>query len=130
MDPPWESPHPFLILPQPPTVAATGHDDPWRRHASHPPLGTEAPVELVGSRLRVVLFYVPEAELRRRDRVPLESEGWTNTQWFDWHQSVIPEQLDGGLVDQVTERRPTLRPTAPTSSRSQNAGSRIELTAV
>jgi hypothetical protein len=51
----------------------------------------------------VVLLAVPDAELRRRDRIRLEEEGWTNIEWFDWHQSVIREHLDGGNVDHVID---------------------------
>jgi predicted kinase len=52
---------------------------------------------------KVVLLDVPDAELRRRDRVRCAAEGWTNIEWFDWHQSVIREHLQDGLVDHVVD---------------------------
>jgi hypothetical protein len=47
----------------------------------------------------VVLLDVSEEKLRRRDRVRLAAEGWTNIEWFDWHQSVIREHHEAGLID-------------------------------
>jgi broad-specificity NMP kinase len=51
----------------------------------------------------VVLLDVSEEELLRRDRVRLAEEGWTNIEWFEWHQSVIREHHDAGLIDDVID---------------------------
>ncbi|MFM8528867.1 MAG: hypothetical protein ACKOD2_04170 [Ilumatobacteraceae bacterium] len=56
----------------------------------------------------VVLLDVPVDELRRRDAVRFEAEGWTNREWFDWHQAVIGEHLDADLIDHLIDgSRPT-----------------------
>ncbi len=51
----------------------------------------------------VALLDVAPDELRRRDARRLAEEGWTNIEWFDWHQSVIRDHLDAGLVDHVVD---------------------------
>ena len=51
----------------------------------------------------VALFAVSEGELRRRDGVRLADEGWTNIEWFEWHQSVIREHDEAGLIDEVID---------------------------
>lgn len=48
---------------------------------------------------RILLLDVPEEELRRRDAARLAIEGWTNIEWFDWHQSVIQELRANRLID-------------------------------
>lgn len=50
---------------------------------------------------RILLLEVPEEELRRRDASRFAKEGWTNIEWFDWHQSVISELRAHGFIDQV-----------------------------
>jgi hypothetical protein len=51
----------------------------------------------------VALLEVPEDELRRRDQIRLEAEGWTNREWFDWHQSVIREHRESNLIDHIID---------------------------
>ena len=63
---------------------------------------------LKGEGFEVALLDVPAEELRRRDKCRFEAEGWTNIEWFDWHQSVIRDHLDAALVDHVIDgSRPT-----------------------
>jgi hypothetical protein len=56
----------------------------------------------------IALLDVSASELRRRDRVRLSDEGWSNVEWSDWHQSVITDHLEAGLIDHVIdgERNP------------------------
>jgi hypothetical protein len=51
----------------------------------------------------VALLQVSEDELLRRDRRRLAREGWTNVEWFDWHQSVITEHCAAGLIDHLID---------------------------
>ena len=51
----------------------------------------------------VALLDVSDAELRRRDAVRFAAEGWTNREWFDWHQEVIREHHDAGLIDHLID---------------------------
>jgi hypothetical protein len=57
-----------------------------------------------------VLMDVSEAELRRRHRIRLREEGWDNSQWFDWNQSVIEELRKRRMFDHVIsgEREPAV----------------------
>jgi hypothetical protein len=51
----------------------------------------------------VALLVVSAGELRRRDRVRLAEEGWTNIEWFEWHQAVIRDHIEAGLVDDLID---------------------------
>ena len=51
----------------------------------------------------VALLEVSASELKQRDDRRLTEEGWTNREWFAWHQTVIREHLDAGLVDHVID---------------------------
>ena len=53
--------------------------------------------------LEVVLLEVSDAELRRRDEIRLTEEGWTNRKWFDWHQAMIQQHRDAGLIDHLLD---------------------------
>ena len=51
----------------------------------------------------VVLLVVSDVELRPRDRVRIAEEGWSNLEWFEWHQSVITDHFEAGLIDHVID---------------------------
>ena len=46
-------------------------------------------VQLREAGFRILILEVPEEEIRRRDALRFADEGWTNIEWFDWHQSVL-----------------------------------------
>jgi shikimate kinase len=68
-------------------------------------LNSYMPVELA-LKLRqfgcsIVLLEVSVAELRRRHKERAVEEGWSNEEWFEWHESAINELRDRGLIDYV-----------------------------
>jgi adenylate kinase family enzyme len=75
-------------------------------------LNSYMPVELalnlkqVG--FRIVLLEVAEEELRRRHTKRAVEEGWSNEEWFEWHQSAIKELRDRGLIDHVVSGEQTV----------------------
>lgn len=61
---------------------------------------------------RILLLEVPEEEKRRRDAIRFANEGWSNIEWFDWHQSVIGKLVANGFVDQVISGNQDVRSVA------------------
>jgi hypothetical protein len=61
----------------------------------------ERTMQLRQAGFRTLLLDVSEPELRRRNDVRLAEEGWTNIEWFDWHQTVIQELRDHNMIDHV-----------------------------
>ena len=59
--------------------------------------------QLGESGFKVALLDVAVAELARRDNRRLAEQGWTNRQWFDYHQTVMGEHRDAGLIDHVID---------------------------
>lgn len=49
------------------------------------------------------LLEVSEAELRRRHRVRLDEEGWTNAAWFEDNRALIDDLRQQGLFDHVID---------------------------
>ena len=49
------------------------------------------------------LLEVSPSELRRRHKVRLEEEGWTNETWFDDNQALIFELRQQSLFDHVVD---------------------------
>jgi hypothetical protein len=61
----------------------------------------ERTLQLRQAGFRTMLLDVSESELRRRNDVRLAEEGWTNIEWFDWHQAVIQQLRANHLIDHV-----------------------------
>jgi hypothetical protein len=68
-------------------------------------LNSYMPIELADKLKEVgftfVLLDVSGEELRRRHQARLAEEGWSNEEWFDWHQNVIQELRDKGFIDHI-----------------------------